>query len=322
MEDLKQILIHNIYDVYNHRDPNSSEHPYGHLKDNLEKQGFDLKLASEGDPVFCDYLLFYDMPSIVLSAENSYFTKYLASEAFRRKMLLITFEPPVVYEPNWITANHRYFGKVLTWMDDLLVDEKYVKFNRPQSDARYPRVPFEQKKLCTLINGNKFSPHPLELYSERIRAIRFFEQRYPEEFDLFGRGWSTADYPSYLGAVGIKGETLRNYKFSICYENARELNGYITEKIFDCFHSSCVPIYYGAPNIEKYIPADIFIDFRKFPDYDSLYAHISAMSAEEHEAYLDRIEQFLSSPAYRTQFTKEAFSRTITDTILEMGQNR
>ncbi|GBF74135.1 hypothetical protein PA598K_02466 [Paenibacillus sp. 598K] len=100
------------------------------------------------------------------------------------------------------------------------------------------------------------------------------------------------------------------------------MNGYITEKIFDCFHASCVPIYYGAANIEKYIPADTFIDFRKFPDYDSLYAHISAMSAEEHEAYLDRVEQFLASPAYLSNFTQDAFSHKIIETILEMGQNR
>ncbi|GBF74134.1 hypothetical protein PA598K_02465 [Paenibacillus sp. 598K] len=319
---MKQILIHNIYDVYNRRDPNLSEKPFKSLADNLEKYGFDLKLISEGDPVFCDYLLFYDLPSFILNAENSYFTKYLASETFERKMLLVLFEPPLVYEPNWSTANHRYFGKVLTWMDDLLGDEKYVKFHWSQSDARYPRIPFEQKKLCTLINADKYYSHPLELYSERKQAIRFFEQRCPDEFDLFGRGWSSADYPSYRGAVGIKGETLRNYKFSICYENARELNGYITEKIFDCFHASCVPIYYGAPNIENYIPSDTFIDFRKFPDYDSLYAHISAMSAEEHEAYLDRIEQFLASPAYLSKFTSEAFSRTIAETILEMDPNR
>ena len=318
---MKQILMHHNYDVYNHPIPDSPQ-PNWYLREYLDKKGFQSIPISEGDPVFCDYLLFFDLPSIVLSAQNSYFTKYLASEAFRRKMLLILFEPPVVYEPNWISANHRYFSKVFTWMDDLLVDEKYVKFQWPHFDARYPRIPFEQKKTCVLINSDKFYSHPLELYSERIKAIRFFEQRYPEEFDLFGRGWSSADYPSYRGTVTSKGEILPHYKFSICYENARELSGYITEKIFDCFHASCVPIYYGAPNIEKYIPADIFIDFRKFPDYDSLYAHISAMSAEEHEAYLDRIEQFLASPAYLSKFSREAFSRIIADTILKLEQTR
>ncbi|WP_128657183.1 glycosyltransferase family 10 domain-containing protein [Paenibacillus sp. 598K] len=329
---MKQIVTHNLYDVFNHSNvlfnPDSPYNhdnllqPFHHLKKHLASQGYNLVPIAEGDPVFCDYLLFFDMPPFILTAENSYFTKYLASESFRRKMLLVLFEPPVVYEPNYIASNHRYFSKVLTWMDDLLVDEKYVKFHWPQSNTRYPRIPFEQKKNCVLINSDLFSSHNLELYSERRRAIRFFEQRCPDEFDLFGKNWSSAAYPSYRGTVASKGEILPHYKFSICYENARELNGYITEKIFDCFHASCVPIYYGAANIEKYIPADTFIDFRKFPDYDSLYAHISAMSAEEHEAYLDRVEQFLASPAYLSNFTQDAFSHKIIETILEMGQNR
>jgi hypothetical protein len=42
--------------------------------------------------------------------------------------------------------------------------------------------------------------------------------------------------------VDSKKNTLEKYKFSICYENARDIPGYITEKIFDCFFAGCVPI--------------------------------------------------------------------------------
>ncbi len=40
--------------------------------------------------------------------------------------------------------------------------------------------------------------------------------------------------------------------------------GYITEKIWDSFKARSIPIYWGASNIEEYIPINTFIDFRKF----------------------------------------------------------
>ena len=52
----------------------------------------------------------------------------------------------------------------------------------------------------------------------------------------------------------------KNISFAICYENARDIPGYITEKIFDCFFAGCVPIYWGgAPNVTDHIPANTFI---------------------------------------------------------------
>ena len=39
------------------------------------------------------------------------------------------------------------------------------------------------------------------------------------------------------------------------------MSGYITEKILDCLESGIVPIYAGAPNIDRIIPNDCFIDY-------------------------------------------------------------
>lgn len=41
--------------------------------------------------------------------------------------------------------------------------------------------------------------------------------------------------PSYKGKVQEKQSVLKKTKFSICYENVSDLQGYITEKIFDSF---------------------------------------------------------------------------------------
>ena len=148
----------------------------------------------------------------------------------------------------------------------------------------------KKKKLCTLIASNKSASHPLELYTERIKAIRWFENNHPEDFDLYGKGWDKhnfqgkflginlarlnrlkfltkllrPDYPSYKGEVKSKKKTYEKYKFSICYENVRDFKGYITEKIFDCFFGGCIPVYWGAQNITDHIPQNTFINKKKF----------------------------------------------------------
>ena len=174
----------------------------------------------------------------------------------------------------------------------------------------------EKKKFCCLIAGNKKVRHPLELYSERIRAIRWFEKNQPGRFDLFGKGWDLSvpsylapfkpvlrpvcrvfpfSYSSYRGEITSKREILKRYKFSICYENARDIPGYITEKIFDCFFAGCIPVYLGASNVTDYIPERCFIDKRKFSDYPELFNYLNTMSEHEYLDYLHAIEEYIRS---------------------------
>ena len=42
-----------------------------------------------------------------------------------------------------------------------------------------------------------------------------------------------------------KAEFLKQYRFYICPENA-SVEGYVTEKVFHCIGSGCIPIYWGA----------------------------------------------------------------------------
>ncbi len=154
---------------------------------------------------------------------------------------------------------------------------------------------FFEKKLCTLVSANKTSKHPLELYSEREEAIRFFEDKPAGEFEFYGQRWDKAGYKNYRGAPENKFEVMKNYRFSICYENTRDLKGYITEKIFDSFASGCVPVYWGASNVQDYIPENCFIDRRKFQDNEELYRFLKSMDEKTYNQYLENIQAFLKS---------------------------
>jgi hypothetical protein len=117
-------------------------------------------------------------------------------------------------------------------------------------------------------------------------------------------------YKCYKGIVGSKFETMKKYKFAIAYENVKDDDGYITEKIFDVFIAGAVPIYLGSRNITEYIPNNCFIDRRKFKSNDEVYLYISKMSDKDYLEYLINIEQYINSKQAE-QFSSEYFAKTI-----------
>jgi glycosyltransferase involved in cell wall biosynthesis len=248
-----------------------------------------------------DGFLFIDFPNVnnplVQAALTTSKPKYL-----------IIYETEVIRPENWKIQNHALFSRIFTWNDAWVDNDKYLKINYAQDIPASINKALEGKvNFCALIAGNKTSSHPNELYSSKVAAIRWFEQHHPDHFDLYGVGWSQAEFPSYCGRVDSKYETLKQYKFSICYENASGYPGYITEKIFDCFKAGCVPVYLGAPNIDEHIPRECYIDKRHFDSYEALYSYLTTLSEENYLHYLDNIEHFLQSIA-PYQFGSEYFS--------------
>ena len=66
------------------------------------------------------------------------------------------------------------------------------------------------------------------------------------ELDVMGRGYQ---------AFGEKSEGLAPYRFSVVIENVREPN-YFTEKLIDSVLCETVPIYWGCPNLERFMDTD------------------------------------------------------------------
>lgn len=257
---------------------------------------------------------------------------------------VMLYESPQVRPINNSNSHLEMYRRVFTWRDELVDGKRFIKFNLPNKFIKSSSCGWiERSKLCCLISANKTTPKqtPLELYSQRVNTIRWFEKNAPEAFDLFGSGWDTIAakpgfasriirklsgylpkdkgrvfFPSYRGKVVSKIETMQKYRFSICYENVRDLPGYITEKIWDSFFAGCIPVYWGASNITDYIPEDCFVDRRKFESHEQLYEFMTSMSTSEYTAYQERIEAFLISEKTRP-FSSEAFAETIVNTILK-----
>lgn len=274
-------------------------------------------------------LIFFDIPNNM--------DKYIHNHPKAKKYLVI-WESKVVHPINWEMTIHAHFDKIFTWSDEIIDDQKYFKINFSSKLPEHLNFELNKKnRLCAMIIGHKFASHPLELYTERVKTIRWFEQKHPDDFDLYGIGWDSycfkgvlsplnrfrlltkllkPNYPSYKGTVKSKKETYEKYKFAICYENARDIPGYITEKIFDCFFAGCVPVYWGAPNVTEHIPADTFIDRRDFRTHEELYEYIKMMPDDEYEDYLNAIKRFIRCDRIYP-FSAEYFAETIVDEIVE-----
>lgn len=209
------------------------------------------------------------------------------------------------------------------------------------------------RRFLVMINGNKVPPLSLnELYTERLRALTFFSKH--NEIDLYGFGWdgpvlrvgdsrlpssvrsaqhrlrrhlqtlrppqdevSRAIRNTYRGAVADKAATLAGYTFSICFENSI-LEGWITEKIFDCFYTGTVPIYLGDPDIQLSVPSDCFIDARGFSSYDELRSYLRGLAPSAIEDHREAAREFIRSNRYYP-FTKHAFADLIESIVIDDG---
>jgi hypothetical protein len=265
------------------------------------------------------------------------------------------YECPVVLPYNYEKAIQDKFDLIFTWNEDAVDSNKYLHFYWPQDIAiRRPWKRFNEKKQLVMVAGNKMSLEKDELYSARRNAAHFFERALKDQFDLFGqpawdrhpslprltignalktrnieelKAWFSLGRPfkCYRGSITDKIETIAGYRYSICYENMRNIKGYVTEKIWDCFCAGNVPIYWGCSNIEDYIPPSCFIDRRKFSSNRQLLNFISQIDESRYEDYLKNIEVLLESKNI-AQWTGQQWgkdtARTLHEAITNMHARR
>lgn len=190
----------------------------------------------------------------------------------------------------------KIFPYIMTWNEELVDGDRIFKRIIPYYIERKPgNIPFCNRKLITNISGNKSSKNSKELYSERERAITFFEKNYSRQFDLYGTGWDVKEHPSYKGTPENKYEIYHKYKFALALENTKDVTGYVTEKIYDCLVAGTVPIYEGAKDIIKHVPQECFIDYSRFVSLQELADYLTGMTESEYYNFQRSIENFLDS---------------------------
>ena len=85
-------------------------------------------------------------------------------------------------------------------------------------------------------------------------------------------------------------EEYTKYKFVFAIEN-KKVNGYVTEKIMNAFHSGAIPIYWGSSNINELFNPCAFINVGDFNSFEECVDHVLSLTDEQ-------IENMLREPIY------------------------
>lgn len=308
---------------------NPVDSPYVLLVRELEKIGYechtlDVFNKQNKTPDIC---LFLDIPkSSINKLINPKITKSIA----------LLREAEMISPRNYDIKRHKTFDKILTWKENIIDNKKFFYFPSVKVNLK-KRIDkknlFHRKQIC-LINRNLKNNYEGELYSLRRQIVYWYERNNPQNFDLFGFNWDKYCFNIYgkniyinsifskkLGVYkGIsknKLVTLSNYKFSICFENTNKSEYYLSEKIFDCFLSRTVPVYFGAPNIYDLLPKGVFIDYRKFRSIGDLNSYLHSMKKNEYMQFQEEINKFLNSKNFH-KYSINNWLDTIINNINEL----
>ena len=135
----------------------------------------------------------------------------------------------------------------------------------------------EKTKLVSMIYSEK-----TWLFGHRLRHIiakTLIPQMGYDKIDFFGRATPNP--------LELKSEGTNPYMFQIAIENAQR-RFYFADKIYDCFVTGTVPIYWGAPNIGD------FFDMRgilTFNHPNELKEILENLSPEKYESLLDGVQE-------------------------------
>jgi len=254
------------------------------------------------------------------------------------------YENPLIRPLNRDRSALARYAKWFTWDGALQDDSRTVPLLYPNRfEAEGWNGPEKRPLFCVLVASNKAltAVDPRDQYQARVRILDWYERHAPADFHLFGRGWdcpaalpgrwgrvrnqlrkilarflhSKSPYVTWRGPVDDKIELLKRTRFCLAHENCRDLEGYVTEKLFDAFRAGCVPVYVGPKEIAELVPEGCFIDGRAFATPAALDAFLRTIDDTVYRGYQERIRAFLLS-AQAKPFSQDHFAEVIVREIL------
>lgn len=241
------------------------------------------------------------------------------------KIGVALFEPPLVKPADYEAINnltktfrkvflHNIIGDGYDLPDDGEVAKikKLFWTNRNYQDGNPNPASAERLAKFAMIAGAHFrKANTSNGYGKRLQAIQYLAPQH--NLDLFGFGWRRFQIRSPIASLfwkfklcrysldvpspANKHDVYRKYDFALCFENMA-MSGYVTEKLFDALFSSCIPVYWGAPDIAKYVPQDCYIKLDDFPKMQDCFDYCLGLSATEKAAYRHAIKRFLNSSEF------------------------
>jgi len=159
-------------------------------------------------------------------------------------------------------------------------------------------VPFRKKKFMLTINRSNLNKE-IPDHADKIKKL--FPKEKIDNIELYTKQIKDVSCYHTIELLNV----LSQYKFVLCMENSY-LDGYITEKIFNCFFANTIPLYKGAFNVHTYINGDSFIDLRS-KQWNKRLAILNSIEVR----YTQMIASTKTSPKYNDENYKDVITSAI-----------
>ena len=146
---------------------------------------------------------------------------------------------PILY--SWVVSNHKKFDYVMThhkWLLNIDPKFKLITFGGCWIDLPDFKV-YDKTKMTSIVASHKVRTQGHQMRHNIVTRCR-------DKMDVYGLKYNY---------IKDKIDGLRDYRFSVVIENAKE-DAFFTEKLIDCFATGAVPIYWGCPCIGDFFNTD------------------------------------------------------------------
>lgn len=211
---------------------------------------------------------------ITVFTDEQCFTEYAAKVKSKYKVAWAVESPavkPHVYQNIHLVED--WFDYIYVCNPELHKNEKYKQcyFGACWLREEDCKI-YEKEKLLSIVASNKNWAPGHQLRHEVIRRDLH------RELDLWGSGYKWYENNS--------GEPFFPYMYNIVIENC-QYPGYFTDKIVDCFAAGSIPIYWGAPDMDKLFNKDGFYTWNTI---EELVEILDKISEEDYKSKKEAIE--------------------------------
>ena len=155
-------------------------------------------------------------------------------------------------------------------------------------------IPWDKKRFCLFISQNYLNANKERLVNE---LATLGPVNHISSFNELLNDKSCYNSKELIKVFGF-------FKFIICCENSNS-TGYVTEKIFNIMLANSIPIYNGAPEIERYINKNRFLKYD-----NNLIENVKNLMNNEVE-----YNKVINTPAINEEFDDENFMEVFKSTL-------
>lgn len=168
----------------------------------------------------------------------------------------------------------------------------------PYSEFKKMEFPIKKKDLSwvTTSQGDVYTPSGIQKTEGQILRMNFlhrFLQKHTNKMYLYGRNlnhyYGMQNFQFCGGELTDLWDGIKDFRYTIAFETSMQ-DGYFC-KLIDGILAGCMPIYWGCPDIDKYLPKNcvVRVDLRKDLD-DVCDEVVDIAKSDARETNLDELK--------------------------------